>query len=584
MEVAAASISVAGFAFQMFQSCVQAFALFNTAQSIGLEGDLFRTALELEKYRLMTWARKVGIGQEGSSQVPKINWQLALMLLEQLNGFLTSAEQLKKRYKLDVSEEAIQDTKAERQKAAEPPSQGLSKLIARLKPEVYTASGEIILQMNSPMKRLRWATVGRDKAKRIISDIADINGKLEYLLDSIDRESRQVDYNRLLRDLVSLTSTTDEVAEIQDLLEDGMKQSGAGRAIQAAAKVKQIRLCIGADRREDEIQPTSFAETRKTIPQLKVLKKTMKPFGAEKLRYTGIEFALYNKCQVLVQWKVAEDESWAQYTDHMKRLTVLLMSLSHESFRSPTCLGYYPAESLGRHGIVFELPKEAVPWSMTTLTELITKNRGVSLNKRVAIARALSETILQLHTAGWMHKTFRSENIVFIAPEGASDEEFLSTESLVMGYDYARPDTVNAALAFTQLPDTELSVDIYRHPQARGLGRETYQKRFDLYALGCVLVELLCWEPLLNVYEKWTTRGLSASIAKARTSDTAVELPSLLDLLSNKAAIEYMKHQVGDHMVDIISTCATAKKAENGLETSVETQAAVVEKLLWCRL
>ncbi|KXJ86845.1 prion-inhibition and propagation-domain-containing protein, partial [Microdochium bolleyi] len=138
MEAVAASISIAGFAFQVFEGCVQGFAFFNAAQSIGIDGDLFRAGLEMEKFRFMTWAKRAGITQDGINENTNIHWQLAIILLEQLQALLTSADHLKKRYALDVTQDMIPDS--ERNEALGAPKEGLARLVQKLRPDIYTTS------------------------------------------------------------------------------------------------------------------------------------------------------------------------------------------------------------------------------------------------------------------------------------------------------------------------------------------------------------------------------------------------------------------------------------------------------------
>ncbi|KXJ86844.1 hypothetical protein Micbo1qcDRAFT_167917 [Microdochium bolleyi] len=354
--------------------------------------------------------------------------------------------------------------------------------------------------------------------------------------------------------------------------------------MRAAASVKQIRLCLGADRREDEVQPTP-KETRGTIPPLKNLKKSVRNFGGKPLAYSGLEFALYDKQQVLIQWKVAEDDQWSKYSDHMKSLAVLLTSLSDQSFRCLPCLGYHPAENLGRHGLIFSLPAEGSgPWKMITLAQIIELQSRVPLNRRLQISRALAETVLQLHTAGWLHKNLRSENVMFLGPQGASVDDLLRTEPIVMGYDYARPDSADAAAAFTQVPEQDLIADLYRHPQARGLGRESFQKRFDMYALGCLLAEIMCWESLMVLHHKFIKQNLSLDIKEAVRLNTVIEIPTMWDLLDNEEVRCYIAHQAGENMVALMTMCVKMAKCEDGQDASLDVQNMALEKLSWWRM
>lgn len=61
MEIAAAALQFTTIAAQSFRGCLLAIDLFSTAQHIGTDGDLFRTGLECEKYRLISWADRVGL-------------------------------------------------------------------------------------------------------------------------------------------------------------------------------------------------------------------------------------------------------------------------------------------------------------------------------------------------------------------------------------------------------------------------------------------------------------------------------------------------------------------------------------------
>ncbi|KAK8078708.1 hypothetical protein PG994_002515 [Apiospora phragmitis] len=424
--------------------------------------------------------------------------------------------------------------------------------------------------------------MGKDKATHIIGEIANINTRLECLLDSVERENQSIESARFIRSLISLASTTAEVVEIQFLLGNAMTQSSGRSAIRAAAAVKQIRLCIGADQREDEIQPPQ-KETRSTIPPLRNLKRTLRPFGGKALEYRGLEFASYDKQQVLVQWKVAEDDQWPKYADQMKSLTVVLVSLSDQSFRCLPCLGYYSAESRGRHGLIFSLPNSSGPWKMASLSHIIEQQTRVPLNRRLHVSRALAETVLQLHTAGWLHKNLRSENVIFLGASDASDEDMLRSEPFVMGYDSARPDTTDAAAAFTQSPEPDLMADLYRHPQARGLGRETFQKRFDMYALGCMLLEIMCWEPLLSMHHRFTMPDLALGIKEEVLKNKVIEIPTVWDLFSSGEAMSFARHQVGGYMVETMSMCAKTPKAD-GQDASMDVQHNVLEKLLWWRV
>lgn len=581
MEIAAAALQFTSTAFQAFRGCILAIEFFETAQHMGADGDLFRAGLEFEKYRLMAWADRVGLLAAKEQQT--LNWQLAGIILQQLESFLTSAHKLKAEYALDVTEEEIQAAQAAL--VSETPRQGISRLIARLKPDLRTIAGKIIQEHNSAIKRIRWAARDRAKLKAYLGEISSLVYKLEFLLDSSERQQGIDDYDRLLRGVISLATTTVEAGQIKDFLDGGQYQRKAERSINAAAYSKQVRLVLGADQRHDEIGPKNASETvGLKMPNLAILKRSLRPWGQGELFSSNLEFGAYRDKQVLIQWKTVESTQWELYTSQMKCLAVFLMSASDPSFRSPRCLGYYPLQKLGRHGIMYSMPDDEIDWDLKSLKDLIADQPFASLKRRLELARSLADTVLQLHTAGWLHKGLRSDNIIFLAPRGSSTRYFLNTAPHVIGYEYARSDTADSATAFTQLPDTDLEADLYRHPQARGARRESFQKRFDLYAMACVLVELAMWKPLIDVFSEHMMSNLKELVAIASASNEIIELPGLKGLLDKEEAVRCLKYQAGDAVLEVIKLCALAENPEEGDEGLLTEQNEVVEKLAWCRI
>lgn len=580
LEVAAAGVSFIGFAFQSFQGCVQALEFFETTQNIGSDGDLLRTGLEIQKYRLIKWAERSGLGK---TERPAVNWQYARLVLEQLLVMLTSAEKLKTRYHLEVSEETLET--AEKLRNAESPKQGIAKLIARLRPTIQTAAGRIIQESNSTVKRLRWATRDKTKLKQYLDEIKNLVDNLDILLDHAERESDRDDMEKLLRGLVSFIPSTAEAEQIEELVGAGRHHRHASEeAIKAAAYVKQVRLVVGADKREDEETP-SFRKAPSFMPTLRKLKhRYLRSKAGGELREAGLELGLYQDAPVLVQWKIAEGPEWTKFEQQMKSLTVLLMSLVHESFHSLPCLGLVSVKEKGRYGLVFVLPTDSLDLQVTGLDELVKTAQRVSLARRLEISRNIAEAVLQLHTAGWMHKSLRPANVVFLAKQGAKPEQILQTTPYIVGYDYARPDTLDAAKAFTQLPESSLRSELYRHPQARGADRQTYQKRFDMYALGCLVVELMAWKSLADLHSEHTDQGFRGKLEQAESTNGVTEVPSLDELMGKQGAVDDLEHQAGAQVVKAVRRCLGMKQVEGTEDAGLEDQMAVIEMLSWCRV
>jgi hypothetical protein len=585
MEAAAGIAGFVSLTCNVFESCVQAYDFFYVAQHIGADGDVFNTRVKFEQYRLLQWGIKAGLTQSATPS-SRLNWPLAYALLQQLEIFLTSAEKLRASYSLDVNEEEVEAK--ERTEIQHSPPTGIGKFIARLKPEIYTLKGQIIQANNSTFKRLRWATFGKDKADAVLRDISDVGSRLDQLLDSLEQEKRAKVDEVLLRDILSRSSTASEVDQIQQILEPSVSSDYA--SIKAAATLKQIRLVIGADTRDDEVKTAITKHTKEGMPSIRILKhKKLTPYTLEvPVRYQGIEVVRYDQQPVLVEWKMAEGPMWEQLTNQVRSLAVLLASPAGKASQSLLCIGYLPWREREIYALVYAIPNAIAQdvsdhWRLKTLHDLILEQSHLSLGRRFEIARMLADVVLQLHTAGWLHKSLRSENVIFIASNDSSTGDFLNSPPYLVGFEYARPDTADAAM-FTQLPDAELANDLYRHPQARGIRREKYRKQFDMYALGCLLVEIGLWGRLLELMNEVLDEKLAETIKEANMSNRDIELPSLSSLGSQPELLEPLLHSTGESFAEAIVLCtAMSNPDEHDADVSLDTQHAVVQKLRQCK-
>ncbi|KAM0801414.1 hypothetical protein BDR22DRAFT_847355 [Usnea florida] len=167
-------------------------------------------------------------------------------------------------------------------------------------------------------------------------------------------------------------------------------------------------------------------------------------------------------------------------------------------------------------------------WSLNELLCLVSQRP--SLNNRLGIASALAETVLQLHTAGWLHKGIQADNILVFK---SGTEQWDSTDDLssayLGGYEYARADN---PLETTEAPSSKLYTDLYRHPRSLGQGRASYNKNFDIYSLGCVLLEVAFWLPLPTIL-------LQQLRSQSTQNDASSSTLSSLAILAPENSAEY---------------------------------------------
>lgn len=564
------------------ESCIDAYKFCHRAQRIGADGDFLRTKLQLERIRLEAWAERAGLP---SSCNDRLNWQMISHILQQQKGLLTSSEKLKKRYQLNVPEESSQGGgDGEEEEWAQPSPSGVERFLSALRPEVYTPGARAINAANSTLKRLRWAAVGRDKLSRVIDDLSALNDGLEKLLDAADRDWLRSSNGTLLREVLSRTTNPEEVLAVQKLLHPTL--SVDQKTIDAAAEFKRIRLIVGTDKREDEIQPTPSKKTATKMPSLKVLKE--KKFSSDSLALSerGIHQATYDGSAVLVEWRVIDPDKFDIAKKHIQILALLLGNAG-PSFASLQCIGLLEQPKKGRFGLVYEMPgvpslEKSSTMTHRTLYDLISSQRKVSLEARITVACAMADAVTQLHTSGWLHKNIRSNNVIFVKGSLSGDLEFLNSAPYLVGYDQARPDNVSA---LTQIPDASLHDDLYRHPSKRGPVTGSYRKVFDLYALACLLTEVALWEPIIDTFSRNDEQDWTSKIKAAEDEKKDIELPSLISIAESAAFTQDVVHAVGSRYLEAIQLCLSSiEDAKDNDETSIGLQRSIGEKLRQCKI
>ncbi|KAL1636755.1 hypothetical protein SLS58_009594 [Diplodia intermedia] len=296
--------------------------------------------------------------------------------------------------------------------------------------------------------------------------------------------------------------------------------------------------------------------------------------------------ALFGAKRVWIEWKTYEPRVFDGEPDQkvVKRIEALVVLLKENSrscqFRAPRCLGYFrdidveTGEDRCRFGVVFEKPSSVPPSTqpISLLDLLRATERGTmdtpSLTERAKLAKVVTKALEELHAVNWLHKGLRSENILFfeceldpedLRPDNYYDEqrEPLSLEldlstPYLSGFDYARP-AQNEDL--TEKPPENAAYDLYRHPDVQGSRAEgdnaaSFQKTFDIYALGIILLEIAYWQPI--------DRILKIDLPKARPSTT---LRVRNRLLSERKLLGHVKSHAGVVLEQVVRACLIGAEA-----------------------
>jgi len=581
LETAASAFGIVSLAIQLFQGCVEGYKICHTAQKIGRDGDLLFTKLAVQRSRLEAWAHKAGLPY---GPFKRLHWDPIILILGQQQGLLRSAKEMQNRYRLSGHEQqaAGQDVAAQDEKLRGEQSAGggmdTSSIVERLRPlfiatrSVRQEEEDSIQKSNGLVRRFTWALGGKEKLEKIVLEITSLNSQLVEYLNDADQVEFRHEVGTLFRALVSECSATEEV----DVVRMAMPPD-APTAIVAAARVKKLRL---------KLKSARHGGNEKTMPrpdEPSTLTEGCKHFKSHRLvigmetQYQGMRITSYNTTVVMVEWRTIT-ANWVAVKEQLRDLAMLLSQASDSAFHSLPCAGYVDLQESSRFGFVYDITNfttgaDASSVQTQSLFDLFTECPFVSVIDRMRIACDMAEAVLQLHTAGWLHKGICSENVRFVAAARSGPRSIIGSSPYLVGYGYARPDTASAAV-MTELPVTAADRDLYRHPNARGQARQNFQMRFDMYGLACVLTELALWKRLEDVVRKycsWTAQQA---------------LPSLNELFGDAGFHDELSFHVGPKYIRAIELCLATPRSSGlgqggGDEGLIET--GVLDVLRSCR-
>ncbi|OAL38748.1 hypothetical protein AYO20_01954 [Fonsecaea nubica] len=524
LDAAAGIAGLLTLSFACVQGCIKGFTLLRRARSHDRDVAVVSLMIELEQHKFQTWAEEAGLFEDppdlrvharDARYVPKILDQLRRLLLD-VNG-------LRKRYNLDIREGSeILDLDEENPMGVRPSSQPRKSLSE-------------LFQHKTNWRKWTWIAFDEKNVRTLMDDVKVLVDQLQQFLEHERQVKMEQAFDVFLRTTVVKTANEQELGVIGH---DHNRSFSKG-AIPAAARLKRQGLLLGvADTCTDNHtlipkpesgRPSTLRDSHSSLSSLSVASlsssssKSMRLKSKELIvpssRMEGHRyFAWYAREPVLLEWKSGGGGIKLPLLENrVDRVSAFLHELD-QSFHSLPCRGYIKDwAAKDRYAYVFDLPFGVDPPtmqkspvkrhmdlpplpSMHTLRDMLERPMEIpSLNLRLSYAITLLETLLQIHTADWLHKELRSNNILFIRgpqSDNASDEDILLSPIYVAGYVYARVDSPNE---LTEPTESDFENDLYRHPLSMGSSRVSYRKSFDIFSVGCVLLELGLWTSLPDI-------------------------------------------------------------------------------------
>ena len=588
----ASIVSLVSLGIQVFDGCVKGFVLLSAALDIGGRAEFLGCKLDWEHYRLWTWARHVGLFNEPPElNVP--NPPLVQRTLANLEKLLTDAQLLQEHYRLDIAatDEEIRQVNASKRV--------VGRLLDKRKPHLLDDTARVFSRRNQPWKKLRWGVIDADRFSLLIEDIGSLNMRLQSVLHPVDQTANAREGDAAMRNIIAQGPNKSVLDAITGALETVDPAIGASARlrrtglqldlIRSPSVASSITLTanltppIGSSSHR-KASPSFTKALRKDIGQLSLYRGHNSPTATRELaRYAGQP--------IVLEWKDVSYAHEAKLKYRIAAVASFLAAMEDPTFHSLHCLGFVKSPRSDRYAYLFSLP--STDWTcMRSLADLVdTPGLKPSLNLRLQTASAVAETVLQLHTAGWLHKSVRPDNVLFFNNQHAdwNDENTMSSVYLG-GYEAARADN---PLESTEAPSTQAQTELYRHPRSLGTGRAFCTKRFDLYSLGCVFLEIGFWMPFRsilwqhcrirstddmsipdwNTYQDQKSNEDFYAILEAKQA--------LLDRRGHRSVHADLQFHMGKAYTSMVMDCLTAAEGpiSEEYDDSVEIQEATVATL-----
>ena len=202
---------------------------------------------------------------------------------------------------------------------------------------------------------------------------------------------------------------------------------------------------------------------------------------------------------VLVEWRCVTQISTPGFrAGFKKRLDNLARCLrpgdisQRSDFHMLSCDGWFEDDhDSGWLAIVYQLPPsvdyEQEPLSLADIMNDPSFPQP-SLGVRFKLAYQLAISLQEYHAIDWVHKAFNSSNVVFFFDQKTGEP--CLEDPYVVGFGSSRP---RKAVTEGVDPDTDDYASLYQHPGVVNGFRVAY----DVYALGCIMLELAHWKTLL---------------------------------------------------------------------------------------
>ncbi|KAF5009716.1 hypothetical protein FDECE_4062 [Fusarium decemcellulare] len=488
-----------------------------------------RMNLILEYNLLISWATETGLLQKPPPKTVEDSLGISVLdtaaVLSEIRTVLETIGRLNGRYEelqsitIDQDERAELDGDQVKDIFAEAPSM---LLIPDERSDAKENSWSLAYKFLSSLgevlkhpKRFRWVCLDEKRFDEALKRLHYYTSRLRALTGDSRLRAIQDRTEAIFMEVVQATQTQKELAGLVRgvllLLADSRTGEtrpdfGANHELgmlRDLASLKELKIASTMGNLIPRAQITYFSTehehdiTKATYDEHVGMTEANQELSAVKSRVVWIEWKGYGPEDLKTNLQLSKGQANTMRSNIEARTAQLAKLLSYPKpvdFCTPTCLGFFEEPENHRFAWVFDTPSQTTG-GPKRLRSLFSPVSRPSLTERVALACRLSACLLYLHSVDWLHKAFRSDNILFFYDGDAPD----MSDPIVSGFDLSRPDGGKTV----ENPKATAARDLYCWPtsQTSSQHEHSWRKTFDIYSLGIVLIEIAHWQPVETVME-----------------------------------------------------------------------------------
>ncbi len=430
---------------------------------------------------------------------PALNWPQILDILCRLEVQLNDTAELKTRYGLSLEDD---DSQSQLKHSLEDTTElSFLRKSLRLNLRFFLAFSRIVHERNkiNPMRRLRWATIDKPKLEKLLGDVRQRIGCRWDIPAFEDRLYIRESLSHLLRNGIASTRNDENLSCLSELALDVESK------VSVAGQMKRTKLEVYPSAPDPALSSTAkMSVSRAHILRSLSLRSSLLSSDAGSSGEER-EVVSYAGERVLVEFKFLGPDKVAQKKVFIRaeNLAILLSQAEIALLQTLRCKGCIRRSDCIL--LVLEVPAFIVPLAITTSSDRayltladvrLQQDYLPDLDTRFSWALRLAETVLQLHTAGWVHKSISPAHILFLKRQGQTESESRQFAGpYLSGFGYAREISPSA---FSEEQQDMDEANAYRHALSRG---SPFRPQFDVYALGIVLIELGLWSSISDMLQ-----------------------------------------------------------------------------------